>query len=84
MKIRDKRLYSEYLDNLLSEGFYPKISLPTRLGKTSHTLVDNIITNSKDFGEQSRILNYKTQINWPHLQFQNLLLQKKLFRSISQ
>ena len=84
LKIRDKRLYSEYLDNLLSEGFYPKISLPTRLGKTSHTLIDNIITNSKDFGEQSRILNYKTQITWPHLQFQNLLLQKKLFRSISQ
>ena len=29
------------------------------LGKTSHTLIDNIITNSKDFGEKSRILIYK-------------------------
>ena len=52
LKIREKRLYSEYFDNLLSEGFHPKISLPTRLGKTSHTLIDNIITNSKDFGEK--------------------------------
>ena len=52
LKICEKRLYSEYFDNLLSEGFYPKISLPTRLEKTHHTLIDNIITNSKDFGEK--------------------------------
>ena len=26
------------------------------MGKTSHTLTDNIITNSKDFDEKSRIL----------------------------
>ena len=31
LKIREKRLYSEYFDNLLSEGFHLKISLPTRL-----------------------------------------------------
>ena len=30
LKIHEKRLYSEYFDNLLSEGFHPKISLPTR------------------------------------------------------
>ena len=59
LKICEKRLYSEYFDNLLSEGFHPKIILPTRLGKTSHTLIDNIITNSKDFGEKSGILIYK-------------------------
>ena len=59
LKILEKRLYSEYFDNLLSKGFHPKISLPTRLGKTSHTLIDNIITNSKDFGEKSGILIYK-------------------------
>ena len=52
LKIREKRLHSEYFDNLLSEGFHPKISLPTRLGKTHHTLIHNIITNSKDFGEK--------------------------------
>ena len=52
LKIHEKRLYSEYFDNLLSEGFHPKISLPTRLGKNSHTLIDNIITNSKGFGEK--------------------------------
>ena len=43
----------------MSEGFHPKISLPTRLGKTSHTLIDNIITYSKDFGEKNGILIYK-------------------------
>ena len=59
LKIREKRLYSEYFDNLLSEGFHPKISLPTLLRKTSRTLIDNIITNSKDFGEKSGILIYK-------------------------
>ena len=59
LKTREKKLNNEYFDNLLSEGFHPKMSLPTRLGKTSHTLIDNLITNSKDFGEKSGILNYK-------------------------
>ena len=50
----------------MNEGFHPKISLPTRLGKTSHTLMDNIITNSsKDFGEKSGILIYKISDHLP-------------------
>ena len=43
----------------MSEEFHPKISLPTRLGKTSHTLIDNIITNSKNFSKKSGTLIYK-------------------------
>ena len=34
----------------------PKISLPTRVGNNSHTLIDNIFTNNKDIDECSSIL----------------------------
>ena len=54
-----KKIIQQYFDNLLSEEFHPKISLPTRLGKISHTLIDNIMTNSKDFDEKNGILVYK-------------------------
>ena len=84
LKILEKKLYSEYFDNLLCEGFYPKIILPTRLGKTSHTLIDNIITNNKDFGEKSRILIYKISDHLTSFAISKRIVTKKLFRSISQ
>ena len=37
-------------------GFHPKISLPTRLGNNSHSLIDNIFTNNKNLDECSSIL----------------------------
>ena len=40
----------------MSLRFHPKISLPTRLGNNSHTLIDNIFTNNKDLDECSSIL----------------------------
>ena len=40
----------------MSLGFHPKISLPTRLGNNSHTLIDNIFTNNEDLDECSSIL----------------------------
>ena len=35
----------EFLDNLLSNGFYPRIDKPTRLTETTATLIDNIFVN---------------------------------------
>ncbi len=57
--IQQKRLHSEFFDLIISTGFHPKISLPTRIGKTSHTLIDNIFTNSNDLNEKSGILIYE-------------------------
>ena len=44
------------MDNIISLGFHLKISLPTRLGNNSHTLIDNIFTNNKDLDECSSVL----------------------------
>ena len=37
---------SDYLGEFTSGGFYPLISLPTRLTETTATLIDNIWTNN--------------------------------------
>ena len=34
----------EYLDTLCSNSFLPHITLPTRLSKSTKTLIDNIFT----------------------------------------
>ena len=41
LKINEKPKFNEFLDTLCSYNFLPKITLPTRLGVTSATLIDN-------------------------------------------
>ena len=85
LKISEKRLYNECFDNLLSEGFHPKISLPTRLGKTRHTLIDNLITNIKEFGEKKWNFNLQNLRSLSVIcNFKTYCYKKKLFRNISQ
>ena len=43
LKVNDKPIVSEYLDMVISHGFFPKITLPTRLSERSGTLIDNIL-----------------------------------------
>ena len=38
LKVNDKPIVSEYLDMVISHGFFPKITLPTRLSERSGTL----------------------------------------------
>ena len=35
-----------FYQNLTMSGFFPKITLPTRLSETACTLIDNVITNN--------------------------------------
>ena len=39
---------SEFLGGLTSRGFYPLVSLPSRITNTTATLIDNIFTNNID------------------------------------
>jgi len=41
LKIRDKPVFSEFFTKLLSNGYVPKITLPTRLTRNNGTLIDN-------------------------------------------
>ena len=45
LKIKDKNVINDYLENILSFGFNPKIIYPTRLAHQSATLIDNIFSN---------------------------------------
>jgi len=46
LSINSKRHYNNFFDNVVAKGFFPRITLPTRLQDQSHTLIDNIFTNN--------------------------------------
>ena len=42
LQLNEKLKFQEFFDLMTSYSFYPKITLPTRIGNTSSTLIDNI------------------------------------------
>ena len=55
LKIHSKPHYNTFFKNMLSSGFYPKITLPTRICDTSSTIIDNIYSNEIDCYDNSGI-----------------------------
>jgi len=47
LRINEKQVISEYFDSVVSSGFIPKITLPTRLSKTRGSLIDNFRRKSQ-------------------------------------
>ena len=43
LKMKDKPVVNEYFENILSNGFVPKITFPTRITQYSSTLIDNAL-----------------------------------------
>ena len=43
LKINDKEVFSDYFEKIISNGFFPSITLPTRFSNRSATLIDNIL-----------------------------------------
>ena len=56
LKVKTNRHYCSYFDDVVSNGFFPQITLPTRLSDHSSTLIDNIFTNNIDEAGTSVIL----------------------------
>ena len=56
LKVKRNKHYCEYFDEFISQGFIPKITLPTQISEHSSTLIDNIFTSNKDERESSGIL----------------------------
>ena len=56
LKVDINKHYCNYFDDVVSNGFFPKITLPTRLSDHSSTLIDNIFTNNMDETGTSGIL----------------------------
>ena len=57
MKVYKKDQYNILFENLVSAGYLPKISLPTRITDHSATFIDNIFGNSIDNNESGIIIN---------------------------
>ena len=64
LKVKINRHYCSYFDDVVSNGFFPKITLPTLFSEEdifyflfySSTLIDNIFTNDIDEAGTSGIL----------------------------
>ena len=56
LKIKTNKHFNDFFDNLISFGFFPKITLPTRFTEQSSTLIDNVFSNNIEEREISGIL----------------------------
>ena len=56
LKVKDKAHYCEYYDEIISHGFFPKITLPTTFSDTANTLIDNIFATNNEINDISGIL----------------------------
>ena len=54
LKINERNVFNEYFDSMISHGFSPCITLPTRFSKRSATLIDNFLLKfSEKYGDTS-------------------------------
>ena len=90
LKNKNKNHFNDYFDELVTNGFFPKITLPTRIGDRSSSLYDNIFTND---AQKKKLLEYNYilyQIIRLYLlslksylilkKFQNLLQSKRIMQ----
>ena len=54
LSVTSNRLVTEYFDNVISSGFFPKITLPTRIQENSNTLIDQIWSNNLEESKKSK------------------------------
>ena len=58
LKINSNKHFGSYFDRITAKGFFPRITLPTRLSETNdyctNTLIDNILTNDIDDNSKSQ------------------------------
>ena len=60
---------SDFMEGFMSKGFYPLISLPTRLTDTTATLIDNIWTNNLRSTMVSGLVTVRVSDHLPAIAF---------------
>ena len=59
LKLKVNPRFGEFFDHIISSGFFPKITLPTRFSDQSATLIDNVFsTNIKEKEVSGILLNH--------------------------
>ena len=56
LKLTVNPRFGEFIDHIISSGFFPKITLPTRFSDQSATLIDNVFSSNIEEKEVSGIL----------------------------
>ena len=58
LSINAKQHFNNFFNSVIAKGFFPRITLPTRLQNDSHTLIDNIYSDTieENFKSKSGIL----------------------------
>ena len=46
LQLHRNHYYNTFYENITSQGFFPKITRPTRSFENTHTLIDNVFTNN--------------------------------------
>ena len=79
LKIKERELFSEFLDNLLAHSLIPKITFPTRFTRTNGTLIDNLFCklSSKTIDIKSGILIKKFSDHQPYFIVTNSLTKRE-------
>ena len=54
LKINEKKIVGEFFDMLISNSFYPHITLPTRFSNNSGTLIDNLFCRIDKYAKQPK------------------------------
>ena len=54
LKINEKNIVGEFFDMLISNSFYPHITLPTRFSNNSGTLIDNLFCRIDKYAKQPK------------------------------
>ena len=70
LKINSLQFNENYFDSILSAGYIPTITLPTRLSE-NNTLIDNIFTTNLDNNISACILNIHISDHQPVVLFVN-------------
>ena len=53
LKLNENEICSQFFDSLLAHSFLPQITVPTRFGKFSHTLIDNFFLKSNNLAHKT-------------------------------
>ena len=69
-----------FLDNMMSNGLLPNITLPTRVSATSATLIDNIFSSTQLIPNKSGIIESSISDHYPQFISLNNNLKKQIIK----
>ena len=73
LEINNNRCFNIYFESIIAKGFFPRITLPTRIKASSCTLINNILTNNIDKNTHSKSRVFVNDISDHKIIFTHLI-----------